>query len=168
MFGLQAFEDHYVRFGHDFCGCHTRSIQQSKFSSFAIASAESQSPAKKMAKVEVSPRFERTILVISSVVLIAAFSVGYFVYKRPTPPQQPSKELTYWPVTVFGHSLDYLETVETVFDRLGHRKVNGSEETWDILWSFEFPFENAKRFKDLKPHQLINHFPGMTFLSNKM
>lgn len=64
-------------------------------------------------------------------------------------------------------------TYETVFDRFGFDFVNGSnDDNWDVLWSSEYPFstENPSvnsRVKVLKPHQRVNHFPGMNYVTLK-
>ena len=51
--------------------------------------------------------------------------------------------------------------VITVFDRLGYTMV-GPGEHWDVMWSHEYPFTAFPRemWKNLKPQQKVNHFPG--------
>lgn len=75
-----------------------------------------------------------------------------------------------------------LRTINRVFDRLGYDSVNGSNgDNWDVLWSIEYPFmesadeddEEMKEMKnsvfhsvyqELKPHQRINHIPGISYV----
>ena len=51
--------------------------------------------------------------------------------------------------------------VITVFDRLGYTMV-GPGEHWDVMWSHEYPFTAFphEMWKNLKPQQKVNHFPG--------
>lgn len=110
--------------------------------------------------------------IASSLVLLLATSIGVFIWNTNGRPQEciSIRQLNYWPIiqNVWNPN-DNLRTMKRVFDRLGHRMVNGSEEPWDIMWSLEFPFDRfPEKLGNLKPHQRINHFPGMTFLTNKM
>ena len=62
----------------------------------------------------------------------------------------------------------YLKHVIEVFDKLGYKRVNGSEgEDWDVLWSHEYPFATVIKHQ-LLPHQRVNHFPGSGFITNKV
>ncbi len=56
----------------------------------------------------------------------------------------------------------------TVFDRLGY-VVGGPGEDWDVLWAHEYPFKSlpAETLRSLKPHQVINHFPGTGCFTSK-
>ena len=62
-----------------------------------------------------------------------------------------------------------------VFDRLDYASVNGFEDDdWDVLWNFEYPFESKrtpelrnKTVKPLKPHQKLNHIPGIAWIGSK-
>lgn len=72
-------------------------------------------------------------------------------------------------VWVRGRKLEtgYLEHVYKVFDRLGYRF--GSETTWDVLWSHDYPFAELPTVtRNLLPHQKVNHFPGSGFITNKV
>lgn len=60
-----------------------------------------------------------------------------------------------------------LSLERNVFDFLEFEEVIASNN-WDILWSVEYPFHRHKeQIKSLKPHQRINHFPGMSQLTIK-
>ena len=62
----------------------------------------------------------------------------------------------------------YLKHVIEIFDKLGYKRVNGSEgEDWDVLWSHEYPFATVIKHQ-LLPHQRVNHFPGSGFITNKV
>lgn len=115
---------------------------------------------------------KKSILFASAVVAWVAIMLSVFYYlseKQALVYHIPShSQLTYWPVCL-EESNDELENIKRVFDRLDYRKVNGSNETWDVLWSVEFPFDRfPEMLKGLKEHQSVNHFPGITFLTNKM
>jgi hypothetical protein len=110
--------------------------------------------------------FQRKALAASVVVVVIATTIGGFLLLKPKA-SSCRNELKYWP-TSSGIGRDVLQTVVRVFDRLGHREAK-KDEDWDIMWTYEYPFEaHSEHLKDAKPHQLINHFPGMTFLTNKM
>lgn len=66
-----------------------------------------------------------------------------------------------------------LRTVDNVFHRLGYESVNATAgNDWDIFWTIEYPFSSAfpvaKRIvSTLKPHQRVNHFPGIGWIAEK-
>ncbi|XP_078000653.1 putative tubulin polyglutamylase ttll-15 [Glandiceps talaboti] len=62
----------------------------------------------------------------------------------------------------------YLNHVIAVFDRLGFLR-GGPESDWDMLWAHDYPFnELSSQIMDMKPHQRLNHFPGIGFITNKV
>ncbi|CRK87060.1 CLUMA_CG000870, isoform A [Clunio marinus] len=93
-----------------------------------------------------------------------------------TQPKFKTKTLKYWQICIKKwNKMGNLRSMERVFERLGYEFVNASEgDDWDVLWSSEFPFQKevAKDFdpifKKLKPHQRINHFPGVFSITNKV
>lgn len=129
---------------------------------------KSQKKSEKPLKLP-SVSVNKILAVLSTVAAIS--SVVVYFYLKPNPekfPSEPSDQVTYW-VLPSETNLTQFDTVEQVSNWLGHRKVNGSEEDWDIYWSHAFPFASSNdQFPHIKPHQHINHFPGMTFLTNKM
>ncbi|KAG5677463.1 hypothetical protein PVAND_007221 [Polypedilum vanderplanki] len=84
-----------------------------------------------------------------------------------------SKILKYWSICINEWNPNgNLRTMNRVFDKLGYKFVNASEsEEWDLLWSIEYVERNEETFratrKSLLPHQRINHFPGIHFITNK-
>lgn len=66
-----------------------------------------------------------------------------------------------------------LRTVDRVLFRLGFKTVNATAgDDWDIFWSVEYPFSPmypaAKRVvSQLKPHQRVNHIPGIGWIVDK-
>ncbi|CAN7986366.1 unnamed protein product, partial [Ixodes hexagonus] len=61
----------------------------------------------------------------------------------------------------------YLRHVFAVFDRLGYRLGNRTDE-WSVLWSHDYPFTQlASELAQLQPHQRVNHFPGSGYITNK-
>ncbi|KAL7025814.1 hypothetical protein ACKWTF_013648 [Chironomus riparius] len=85
---------------------------------------------------------------------------------------EDTRKFTYWPVVLDQwNKNDNLRSMKRVFDRMGFRMVNGSEEHWDIMWSIEFPFDSFPEKitnSTIKPNQRINHFPGTPFIGNKL
>ncbi|XP_070576680.1 probable tubulin polyglutamylase ttll-15 [Ptychodera flava] len=62
----------------------------------------------------------------------------------------------------------YLNHVIAVFDRLGFLRGD-SESEWDVLWAHDYPFaELSSHLMQLKPHQRINHYPGIGYITNKV
>ncbi|CRK91752.1 CLUMA_CG005386, isoform A [Clunio marinus] len=87
-----------------------------------------------------------------------------------------SKILKYWDVCLHNWNKNgNLRTVKRVFERLGYEAADGSKgDDWDILWSMEYPYQDNypevfnAMFQPLKPHQKINHYPGTSFITNKV
>ena len=80
------------------------------------------------------------------------------------------KKLKYWPfVADMWNKNDNLRTIKRVFDRLDHERVNGSvDNSWDVMWSIEYPSDYfEEKLKSLQPHQKVNHFPGIMYVTYK-
>ncbi|XP_026741588.1 tubulin polyglutamylase TTLL7 isoform X2 [Trichoplusia ni] len=78
---------------------------------------------------------------------------------------------TYWVYTEGDKPLDgnsCLKHVHLVLDRIGYRETTNksNDSPWILLWAFEFPF-NILNLRNLKPDQLVNHFPGSSYISLK-
>ena len=56
----------------------------------------------------------------------------------------------------------------TVFSRIGYT-MGGPPDGWDVLWSHQYPFQSLPKetWKNLKPHQRVNHFPGTGCFTSK-
>lgn len=88
-----------------------------------------------------------------------------------------SQKLRYWNIChATWNPNGNLRTVNRVFERLGYEHVNASHgDDWDVLWTFEYPYDHEGRSilfeplykKPLKPHQKINHVPGISIVTNK-
>ena len=57
----------------------------------------------------------------------------------------------------------------TVFGRVGYTQGGPPAGSWDVLWSHQYPFLTLppETWKNLKPHQKINHFPGSGCFTSK-
>ena len=104
---------------------------------------------------------------------VVALAILFFVLINNKEQKLPETEsesnrIKYWPfVEIMWNPNDNLRTVKRVFDRFGHKKVNGSDD-WDVFWSLEYPFYMfSEQMKSLKPHQRVNHFPGINYLTHK-
>lgn len=77
----------------------------------------------------------------------------------------------YW--TYFhGNKVDdkngVLKHVHLVLERVGFEK-SSNETDWNLLWAHDFPFTALyPSMKNLKPHQRVNHIPGIGFITNKV
>jgi hypothetical protein len=124
--------------------------------------------------------------------LLSSLIIYYFVGKNynnyiissllcSSSAQKSHQPLKYLPLALSNwNPNDSLGTIKKVFDTLGiERVVNDGEKevdknlvdsttSWDILWSLEFPFDH---FEDLIENftggQIINHIPGITYITNK-
>lgn len=93
-----------------------------------------------------------------------------FIFDKEAENRDVKKPLRFWPyVKKMWNKNDNLRTHKRVAERLGFRAVNGSgDDNWDLLWSIEYPFyEFPDKMKNLKPHQRVNHFPGINYITNK-
>ena len=57
----------------------------------------------------------------------------------------------------------------TVFGRVGYTQGGPPASSWDVLWSHQYPFGTLppETWRNLKPHQKINHFPGTGCFTSK-
>lgn len=80
---------------------------------------------------------------------------------------QPTTAPRFW-IYQKGQSEDHLKHVLAVLGRIGiGRTVNTSD--WDLLWAHDYPFRALyPHLHRLRPHQLVNHFPGTGYLTNKV
>lgn len=61
-----------------------------------------------------------------------------------------------------------LKHVHLVLQRSGFEHGNNKSD-WDLLWSHDYPFRLLQqKMRSLKPHQLVNHFPGTGYITNKV
>lgn len=61
-----------------------------------------------------------------------------------------------------------LKHVHLVLDRIGF-DYGTNQSDWDLLWSHDYPFRTLyQHIKSMKPNQLVNHFPGTGYITNKV
>uniref|UniRef100_A0A182NCV4 Uncharacterized protein n=1 Tax=Anopheles dirus TaxID=7168 RepID=A0A182NCV4_9DIPT len=72
----------------------------------------------------------------------------------------------YW---VFGRNPTggHLLHVHNVLQRLGIDQTSNDTNEWDLLWAHDYPFRKIN-LQRMKRHQLVNHFPGSGFITNKV
>lgn len=63
---------------------------------------------------------------------------------------------------------DHLVHVVNVLQKFGYTRVNLEQGRWDLLWAHDYPFRQLSSLKNLDAHQLVNHFPGCGYLTNKV
>ncbi|XP_058812213.1 probable tubulin polyglutamylase ttll-15 [Topomyia yanbarensis] len=61
----------------------------------------------------------------------------------------------------------HLVHIHNVLQRLGVDQVGNDTEDWDLLWAHDYPFRKLNLYR-LKAHQLVNHFPGSGYITNKV
>ncbi|XP_005191690.2 probable tubulin polyglutamylase ttll-15 [Musca domestica] len=82
-------------------------------------------------------------------------------------PQYCTEEKTY-AIYARSKSEDHLIHVVNVLEKLGYTRVS-LEKNWQLLWAHDYPFLKMKeRMKRLENYQIVNHFPGCGFLTNKV
>ncbi|XP_043485453.1 probable tubulin polyglutamylase ttll-15 [Polistes fuscatus] len=114
--------------------------------------------------------FKLFVWFMSSVVVF--ISIFYYLYIQ-SPLKKFDKERidderpTYYVLNRNNDSIDHLKNIFTVLNGIGFRRTY-DEANWNLLWSHEYPFLTlAPILQNLKPHQLINHFPGCGYITNK-
>lgn len=116
-----------------------------------------------------------SIFIISILIPILGFFLHLKFYN-----EQSQNLPRFWGVCVHKWNPNgSLRSMERVFKKLGYLFVTPSNvQDFDVLWSIENPFtesgRKSKEFKilieanyKLKPHQRVNHFPGIYVLTNK-
>jgi len=86
---------------------------------------------------------------------------------------RPDTLIIWTAASIKSYDKSIYNIIRNVSTQLNHSVIAESNEngTWDLVWSYEYIFDrfpNNIRFMKLKPHQMINHFPGFTFLTNKL
>ncbi|XP_053688169.1 probable tubulin polyglutamylase ttll-15 [Sabethes cyaneus] len=61
----------------------------------------------------------------------------------------------------------HLIHVHNVLRRLGLEQVENTTDNWDLMWAHDYPYRKLN-LHHLKPHQLVNHFPGSGYITNKV
>ncbi|EAT45971.1 AAEL002775-PA [Aedes aegypti] len=81
-------------------------------------------------------------------------------------PEKDESRPKYW---IYGRNPggDHLLHVKNVLQRFGVDQVSNDTEDWDLLWAHDYPFRKVNLYR-LKPHQLVNHFPGSGYITNKV
>ncbi|XP_077297867.1 tubulin tyrosine ligase-like 15 [Arctopsyche grandis] len=134
-----------------------------------MTDSESKPPEKNVEKPsgEQSKLFLHTIIVSYAIVVSAI--IGANVYQSQDKPAERTP--AYW---VYSQHSDVesktgiMKHVHLTLNRLGlEHGTNDSD--WDLLWSHDYPFRVLQpQMKKLKRHQLVNHFPGTGYITNKV
>lgn len=99
--------------------------------------------------------------------LVILISAGCYVYFNKNVPKCAPNQLRVWPIADRKGDSS-LQTVKKVFSQAGYCIVEGDKgQTWDVMWSQNSIFQKGVN-NTKKQRQLINHFPTLTFLTNKM
>ncbi|KAH8381586.1 hypothetical protein KR093_008749, partial [Drosophila rubida] len=63
---------------------------------------------------------------------------------------------------------DHLVHVVQVLHKFGYERVQFEQGGWDLLWAHDYPFRVLPNLKHIAANQLVNHFPGCGYLTNKV
>lgn len=140
-----------------------------------VASAPSAPQTLKSATVYSSTPIPYSVVVVSLLVLLIA---GLYEVRRlcvnnnillvslnATTKTDDSKPVVW--VYSKGSDQSHLRHVIESFRRYGYR-IGGRADGWSVLWSHDYPFtELASDMRELKPGQVVNHFPGSGYITNK-
>lgn len=100
--------------------------------------------------------------------LVILISAGLFVFLNKNSQKCAPNQLKVWMIGNRKSDVDSLQTVRKVFSRAGYCIVEGDKgEEWDVMWSQNSYFQKGSN-STKKQRQLINHFPTLSFLTNKM
>ncbi|XP_030381887.1 tubulin polyglutamylase TTLL4 [Scaptodrosophila lebanonensis] len=66
-----------------------------------------------------------------------------------------------------SESEDHLVHVKTLLHKFGYKRVD-IDSDWNLLWAHDYPYANFISLKSLSANQLVNHFPGCGYLTNKV
>ncbi|XP_015178148.1 PREDICTED: tubulin polyglutamylase TTLL6 [Polistes dominula] len=113
-----------------------------------------------------------TLFLCFTSLIVILLSIFYYLYIQ-SPLKKIDKEKfdderpTYYVLNRNNDSTDHLENIFTVLNSIGFKRTY-DEVNWNLLWSHQYPFVTfAPILQNLKPHQLINHFPGCGYITNK-
>ncbi|XP_012233938.2 probable tubulin polyglutamylase ttll-15 [Linepithema humile] len=115
-------------------------------------------------------------IILSSIVGPLIFYGMFFVYlnyqtyvthlfERPIAIKEARPK--FW---IYAKSNDtgYLKHVYAVLQRLGFQESNNKSD-WDLLWAHDYPFRAlSASLSRLQEHQIVNHFPGCGYITNKV
>ncbi|KAH8407063.1 hypothetical protein KR222_005194, partial [Zaprionus bogoriensis] len=89
------------------------------------------------------------------------------LFDRPSTINDTAQSPTY-AIYNQGSLEDHLVHVVSVLEKFGYRRVELDQGGWDLLWAHNYPFRQLPSLKNLAGHQLVNHFPGCGYLTNKV
>ncbi|XP_046848179.1 probable tubulin polyglutamylase ttll-15 [Xenia sp. Carnegie-2017] len=62
----------------------------------------------------------------------------------------------------------YLDHVIDIMHQMGYVYSTTQVDDWGLLWSHNYPFIDLEhQMKNLKPYQMVNHFAGSGYITNK-
>lgn len=115
-------------------------------------------------------------IILSSIVGPLIFYGMFFIYlnyqtyvtrlfERPIAEKETRPK--FW-IYAKNNDTGYLKHVYAVLQRLGFQKSN-NESDWDLLWAHDYPFRAlSASLSRLQEHQIVNHFPGCGYITNKV
>ncbi|KAI4490348.1 hypothetical protein M0802_010725 [Mischocyttarus mexicanus] len=105
--------------------------------------------------------------------IVVLMSISYYLYihssLKKVDRERPINDdrQMYYVLNRNNDSTDHLKHVFTVLNNIGFKRTY-DETNWNLLWSHQYPFTKLDSIlRNLKPHQLINHFPGCGYITNK-
>uniref|UniRef100_H2Y654 Uncharacterized protein n=1 Tax=Ciona savignyi TaxID=51511 RepID=H2Y654_CIOSA len=78
-----------------------------------------------------------------------------------------SSNPTYW-LAAKSADTEHMQHVRNIFKAVGYDRWDEKVGTWDVLWSYDYPFPSKVNPSNLRSTQLVNHFPGSGYLTSKV
>ncbi|XP_034662980.1 probable tubulin polyglutamylase ttll-15 [Drosophila subobscura] len=115
--------------------------------------------------------FLAATVLTTSVLVALPPQVKNIILRRQNTSESISKDWESSPPTyaIFGKSRteEHLVHVVNVLHKFGYERVQVNE-SWNLLWAHDYPFLSLPNLKTLGRHQIVNHFPGCGYLTNKV
>ena len=168
------------KFCHDFCN-------ENRIENFSIFKVS------RFLKIIVKHQLKMKLKIISLFILLLAFFATFWKFEflnqyfssenfsikylkeifKLSDTCKPETLIIWTAASIKSYDKSICKTIKNVSAQLNHSLIEESNEngTWDIIWSYEYIFDrfpNNIRFMKLKPNQMVNHFPGLTFMTNKL
>lgn len=98
---------------------------------------------------------------------------GFNKFLNPFISHKSDKLVIWTATTVKDYDESVYEIIREVAQKLNYTVIKDSDRNgvWNVMWSYEYVFDRFPseiRYMELKPNQIMNHFPAQTFLTNKL
>ncbi|XP_017083932.1 probable tubulin polyglutamylase ttll-15 [Drosophila eugracilis] len=131
--------------------------------------AKSKEPEKRLIGIGLLPVmiFLASTVTVAVMVNLQPHTSKIFPWKSTVSSQYSQQPPPTYAIYNRGSKEDHLVHVINVLHKFGYQRVdlNGS---WNLLWAHHYPFSTIENLKNLGKNQVVNHFPGCGYLTNKV